>query len=115
MLHEKFSPEGQRNHISCMKALALSTVQPTAVGLRYAIEQKFPGNATCWSQATDEIRDMAREARLLLRHDDPLDFGAIKTPAEWNTRGTDYIITKYLMMTPLEQREFYDRFKHWLR
>lgn len=111
---EKFSPEGQRNHAACLAALSTPST-PTAVDLRYAIERKFPGNATCWSQATDEIRDMAREARIMLRHDDPLDFGAIKTPAEWNSRGTDYIIAKYLMMTPLEQGEFYDRFKHWLR
>lgn len=111
MLHEKLSPEGQLSHASEAEV----HTQPTAADLRCAIERQFPSTATCWSQATDEIRDMARGARILLRHDDPLDFGAIETPAEWNTRGTDYIIAKYQMMTPLEQREFYDQFKHWLR
>ncbi|WP_348715913.1 hypothetical protein [uncultured Alistipes sp.] len=41
--------------------------------------ERFPKNATCWSQATDEVRDMARTARELLEECEgvivePVDF-----------------------------------------
>lgn len=49
--------------------------------------ERFPKNATCWSQATDEVRDMARKARELLEEYEgvivePVNFRAIETPAE---------------------------------
>ena len=62
--------------------------------------EKFPKNATNWSQATDEVRDMARTVRELLEEYEgvivaPVDFRAVKTPAEWNTEGREFILTDY--------------------
>lgn len=111
-MKDTFSPEGQRNFEACVAAISAI---PSAQDLRVMIERRFPRNATCWSQATDEIRDMARDARQMLEHEDPIDFRNIHSPAAWNQQGTDYIIMKYLLMRPPMRRAFFDRFAHWLR
>jgi len=73
--------------------------------------KQFPDNATSWADATDEVRDFARTAKeyyneldLDLLVDDPkglypLDFRSIKTPAEWNKKGRDYIFNTVDMMS----------------
>lgn len=83
--------------------------------LRSAISNKFPTNATCWSQATDEIRDMAREARGLLRLDEfhAVDFRLLRSPAAWNTEGIDGIIKFYGMMDDELKQYFIGHFKHF--
>lgn len=85
----------------------------------------FPNNATRWSEATDEIRDLARTAKELyneleldLHSDDagaiePLDFRALKTPAEWNTKGKQYIMEVYSKMSEDTKKYFYSRFDIW--
>lgn len=57
---------------------------------------KFPNDATSWKDATDEVRDIARDARELLSELDnielePVDFRLIKNPAEWNTKAKEFI------------------------
>ena len=65
---------------------------------------KFPADATCWSQATDEIRDLARIVREYYNDAfldpksnyegiQPVNFRAISTPAEWNTKAREFILT----------------------
>lgn len=59
----------------------------------------FDNNATKWSEATDEIRDIARYAREFYNEIDledkaphkAADFRSFKTPKEWNTKGKQYI------------------------
>lgn len=80
--------------------------------------EQFPRKATCWSQATDEIRDLARESREHLKEFDnvivePINFQAIKTPAEWNTKGRKYILTNFDRMQERTQTAFYNRFREW--
>lgn len=73
---------------------------------------RFPDNAKSWSQATDEIRDMARKARELT-NTEPLDFNWLKTPSEWNTKGKKFILNTIHNMTPHTKQEFYNYFKDW--
>lgn len=81
--------------------------------------QKFPKDATCWSQATDEIRDMARTSREYLEVYEnivvgPLNFRVIHSPSAWNTAGRDYIMSNLNRMNPHTQKIFFDRFCAWL-
>lgn len=74
--------------------------------------KRFPKNATSWSQATDEVRDMARTARELLEECEgvivePVDFRAVKTPAEWNTKGREFILTNFDRMADRTKERFY--------
>lgn len=86
----------------------------------------FPDDATSWDQATDEIRDLARtvkeyynEIDLDLTHAEvengkglqPLDFRSIKTPADWNRLGKEYIRKAYSMMSSSTKLLFLDEFK----
>ena len=79
---------------------------------------KFPTNATSWREATDEVRDLARASREMLdEYDDitveSVDFTAIRTPAEWNTRAREAIMRNYDMMSPRTQLLFFERFEDW--
>lgn len=78
----------------------------------------FPKEAVCWSQATDEIRDLARESREHLEELEgvivqPLDFRSYKRPAEWNTNGRDYILANFDRMNEQTKKAFYERFEEW--
>lgn len=80
--------------------------------------EKFPTDATSWSQATDEVRDLARASREMLdEYDDikveAVDFTAIKTPAEWNTRAREAVMRNYDLMRPRTQLLFFERFEDW--
>ena len=82
--------------------------------------EQFPTNATCWSQATDEIRDLSRASREMLNEYDDIqveavDFTATRTPAEWNTLGRESIMSDYDMMRPRTQLLFYERFEDWFK
>ena len=79
---------------------------------------KFPTNATSWREATDEVRDLARASREMLdEYDDikveAVDFTAIRTPAEWNTRAREAVMRNYDMMSPRTQMLFFERFEDW--
>lgn len=80
--------------------------------------EKFPTDATSWSQATDEVRELSRASReFLADYDDinveAVDFTAIKTPAEWNTLGRESIMRNYDMMRSRTQLLFFERFEDW--
>lgn len=85
----------------------------------------FPDNADSWSQATDEIRDLARSVKeiyneydLDVNDDDPqalkpLDFQSLKTPSRWNTEGKKYILSTYNKMVDKSKDMFYNQFAEW--
>ena len=80
--------------------------------------EQFPTDATSWVQATDEVRDLARASREMLdEYDDikveAVDFTALRTPAEWNTRAREAILRNYDMMRPRTQMLFFERFEDW--
>jgi hypothetical protein len=78
----------------------------------------FSDNAKSWKEATDEIRDLAREAKeyyneydLDVTHDDekahkPLDFKKLTTPAEWNIQGKKYIKDTVAKMSDATKKKF---------
>lgn len=81
---------------------------------------KFPTNAQTWHYATDEVRDLARATRELLEDledviIEPVDFQAIRTPAEWNTKGRAYILANFDRMQPATKTAFYNRFREWFK
>ena len=80
--------------------------------------EQFPTDATSWSQATDEIRDLSRASREMLNEYDDIqveavDFTATRTPAEWNTRAREAVMRNYDMMRPRTQMLFFERFEDW--
>lgn len=82
--------------------------------LKANLEAQFPVNATCWSQATDEVRDISRSAREIVGLDETwaIDFGVLHTPAEWNYVGIRSIIGFYQMMSKPMQLSFIENWKH---
>lgn len=76
--------------------------------LGLVLAAQFSPKATCWSQATDEIRDMCRMARNMagLSDDHAVNFRAINQPSQWNTQGIAGIVKFYKMLTPELQTEF---------
>lgn len=94
-----------------------------------AFLDKFPDNTQSWAEATDEIVDMAREAREfhteydldMLRDEwktnpkapQPLDFRKLKSPSKWNTEGKKYILDMWDKMGDHAKDAFFDSFKHW--
>lgn len=87
---------------------------------------KFPDNATSWSQATDEVRDLARSARehhneydLNVSEDDSkaaqsLNWREMKTPAEWNSKGKKFIKEMVGKMGKEAKDAFMKRHSEWL-
>ena len=76
----------------------------------------FPYDAKSWGQATDELRDIARMARITFLEVDEkespaLDFKTLKTPTEWNTQGRFYITGIYNIMSDEAKKEFLDAFE----
>lgn len=74
--------------------------------------EQFPTNTTSWADATDEVQDMARTAREFLEEFEgvivePVDFCAVKTPAEWNAKGRAFILACYDRMKE-DTRKNYD-------
>ena len=71
----------------------------------------FPDNATCWSQATDEIRDLCYQTRLMYNecvldvcesdagYVEGLNFRSFTKPSQWNTQGKKFI-NKYFYKLP---------------
>ncbi len=75
-------------------------------------------DATCWSQATDEIRDMSRRSREILQEVDGIvveavDFRAIRTPAEWNRKGRESILANMEKMSNAALKDLYTFFADW--
>lgn len=88
---------------------------------------QFPNDAWCWSQATDEVRDLARAAKeiynevdLNLTQDEyetkgqgALNFRSFKTPADWNTQGKKYILDTFDKMSQQAKEIFYKQHDYW--
>ena len=77
--------------------------------------EQFPTNATCGSQATDEVYDLARTSReFLYEYDDAkveaVDFATLVTPAKWNSVCREAIWRNYDLMRPHTQLLFHDYF-----
>ena len=75
---------------------------------------KFKDDETSWKGATDEIMDIARWSREHLEEfdgikQDAIVFKNLKTPAEWNKTGKNYILDNLRKMSNNTQNEF---FKH---
>lgn len=79
--------------------------------LEALLVKHFPKDATKWSQATDEVRDLCREARLAagVGEEHAVDFRNIKTPSEWNTKGIDGIMHFFRCMTWEQEGAFLDQ------
>ena len=72
---------------------------------------KFNDNETSWKGATDEIMDIARWSREYLEEFDGIKqeaivFKNLKTPAEWNKTGKNYILDNLKKMSNNTQKEF---------
>jgi hypothetical protein len=76
--------------------------------LGFILAAQFSPKATCWSQATDEIRDMCRLARNMagVPDDQAVDFRILNQPSQWNTQGIAGIVKFYGMLTPEQQTDF---------
>lgn len=77
---------------------------------------QFPKDATSWAKATDEVRELSYESRIILEELDgvkvePVNFRAFSTPAEWNTQGRDSIMANYNRMRTDTKRAFFERFR----
>lgn len=80
--------------------------------------ERFPSNTTSWADATDEVREMARMAREFLEEFEgvivePVDFRAIKTPAEWNVKGRAFILACYDRMKEETRKNYDEWFVSW--
>lgn len=72
---------------------------------------QFPSDATSWGQATDEMRDLAREVRMTYNelivdavegdenYVEGLDFMSFSTPSEWNTKAKIQIASLWGQLT----------------
>jgi hypothetical protein len=83
---------------------------------------KFPDNAQNWGEATDEIREITRAARLAhgdidlnLSGDDeyeshpdvaPMNYRSFKTPSEWNRKSKEYIARVWKLMSQEAKEAF---------
>jgi hypothetical protein len=85
--------------------------------LKRLTESQFPPQTTCWSQATDEVRDMCRAAREMagVAEELAVDFQSLNTPSAWNSEGIAGMIKFYSMLNNDQQREFCHRFGRFLR
>lgn len=77
--------------------------------------EQFLTDATSWSQATDEVYDLARTSREFLdEYDDvkveAVDFATLDTPAKWNSVCREAIWRNYDLMRPHTQLLFHDDF-----
>ncbi len=83
--------------------------------IQQVLEQQFPTNATCWSQATDEVRDLARLARetLGLGERFAVDFRSLTSPSSWNGVGIIAIVRFYSSMTYQQQLDFLNTHSGW--
>jgi hypothetical protein len=83
--------------------------------LDFVLTREFPRDTVSWVCATDEIRDLSRDARLLLglSVEHAVDFGSLMTPSQWNTQGINSIIRFYVMMDATTRETFIKSHSHW--
>ncbi len=85
---------------------------------------RFPDETSNWSEATDEIRDIARcirlshnELDLNLQEDEdgafiPMDFSNIKDPSTWNKAAKLQIRTIWPLMGAWAREQVIDEYGH---
>lgn len=68
----------------------------------------------CWSQATDDVRDLCRHARetLGLNESHAVNFRLLKTPSAWNTIGIKGVIGFYNQMTDDQKVTYIENNQH---
>ena len=83
----------------------------TPTTLRTVLETRFPRNAVGWNQATDEVREIARSARLTLElgEEYAVNFRRCTTPAQWNCNAIDAAVEFYSQMTSIQRAAFISR------
>lgn len=88
----------------------------TPMQLSEVLDRMFPPTATSWREATDEVRDMSRTARMLLQLDEQyaVDFNAIDTPSEWNRRWCESIVNFYIWMSDIDRAKFIEMWQETL-
>jgi hypothetical protein len=74
----------------------------------------FPDNATCWSQATDELPDMYRWISADGARFPPVGRENCHTPAEWNQKYKAAIRAGYSQLNETDKEKFAQRFREWL-
>jgi hypothetical protein len=86
----------------------------TPEALREKLEDLYPPNATDWSQATGEVRDLCRGARVALDLDDDhaVNFYALRTPSAYNTEGINGIIRFYEQMSEAQRVGYVRQYQH---
>gem|GEM_PF-970732 len=110
--------ENQKNRFGAGDTFKVYTA---VIVIRKKIEKfltKFPKNAKNWDKATDEIRDLSRFSREYLEEIDKtvveaLNFRSFTTPAQWNTKGREYILANFNRMSEQAKIAFYERFEDW--
>jgi hypothetical protein len=78
---------------------------------------KFPRDTKTWSNATDEMPDIAKMARLHLEDIDgikmpSLNLSSADTPALWNSMAQSYIVTIYNKMSTESKQMFIQDLKN---
>ncbi len=85
----------------------------------------FPKEATCWSEATDELREFSRAMRMAYNDENDLtegdakfekglNFGSFKTPGEQNTKARGYIVSLTKKMSKKSLTEVVEKHSNWL-
>lgn len=84
--------------------------------MAYLLRNQWKATATCWSQATGEVRDMCVTARHLMDigEDCAVQFYNIRNPGRWNEVGINFVVAQYRDMTEAQRLAFCEKHKEWL-
>ena len=96
------------------KPKPIKVLTPEELGA--VVARDFPRDATCWSKATDEVRDLWRAARELagVPEEAAVNFRDMTSPSQWNSEGIDGIVKFYSMLSPEKRLEFCTDWEHFL-
>lgn len=72
---------------------------------------KYPDDANSWSEATDEMKDLARIARETYNETssntiEPLNFRSFRYPSEWNSESKKFVRETYQKMSKEGKESF---------
>lgn len=97
------------------KPKTIKVLTPEELGA--VVARDFPRDATCWSKATDEVRDLCRAARELAGapEEAAVNFRDMTSPSQWNSEGIDGIVKFYSMLSPEKRLEFCTDWEPFLR
>lgn len=98
-----------------------ATFSPEKLG---AFLDKFPDNATSWSQATSELPDMYEWITSSFNqwredepesHLKPVGRDNCKTPSDWNKKYKEAILIGLNKFNADQKNKFAERFKEWIK